>query len=565
MNRNRSTHLTALMIVFALAAASLSAQVAAPVEEPLTAQIDAMFAEAYPDADGPGAAMLVVDDGEVVYRSARGMANVELGVSLSADHVFRLGSITKQFTAAAVLLLEEQGKLSVDEPITEYLPDFPTHGHTITIEHLLTHTSGIFNYTNVPGFMDQEVRRDVTTDELVASFHEFEMDFEPGERWNYSNSGYVLLGAIIEKVTGKSYAEFVREAIFEPIGMRKSYYGGPQIIPDRAAGYALDGDGYANAPFISMSQPHAAGSLLSTVDDLATWQRALESGELISPESFDRMTTRGTLNDGTTYDYGYGFSVSTLRGHPVVQHGGGIHGFSTFAMRIPDEDVYIAVLSNIPGGGPGPGPLALRVGALVVGDPFPEYERIQVAPEVLERYVGVYSIADGTKRTVTLEDGKLFTQRGGGAKLEAIPHSETGFFYEQSMTHFEIVLTEQGEVSHMLMYHDGADTAERADMTDEALAAAPQEVAVDPSIYDNYVGRYELAPGFVLTVSRDGDQLFTQATGQMQVEVFPSSETDFFLKVVDAQLTFEVGDDGRAVAVTLHQAGQHIRGERLEE
>lgn len=544
----------------------VSAQVAAQAEAPLAQEIDRMFAEAYPDDDAPGAALLVMQDGEVVYRGARGMADVELGVELSPDQVFRLGSITKQYTGAAIMLLEEQGKLTVSDPISKYLPDYPTHGHEITIEHLLTHTSGIYNYTDVAGYMGQPVRQDVTTEELIDHFRELDMEFAPGERWDYSNSGYVLLGAIIEQVSGQSYADFIEEHVFQPLGLEETYYGGTQIIPDRVSGYQLEGEGYVNAPYISMSHAHAAGALLATVDDLAKWDAALASGELISEDSYKRMTTPYVLNDGEEAAYGYGFSVTKVRSLPVVHHGGGIHGFSTFGLRIPQESVYVAAFSNIPGGGMGPGPLALRVGALVAGDPFPEFERAEIDSELLKRYVGVYRIDEGTTRAVTVDDGKLYTQRTGGGKIEAIPHSENGFFYEQSMTHMEIVLDDEGKARHMLMYHDGSNEPERAEWTDEEIVdTTPSEVAVDPEIYDRYEGRYELAPGFILTVTRSGDQLFAQATGQPQFEIFPSSETEFFLKVVDAQLTFEVGEDRRAASVTLHQAGQHVPGKRIED
>ncbi len=200
-----------------------------------------------------------------------------------------------------------------------------------------------------------------------------------------------------------------------------------------------------------------------------------------------------------------------------------------------------------------------------MGDPFPEFRRAPVDTATLQSYVGVYRIDPGTTRTVTFEDGRLFTQRQGGARLEAIPHSKTGFFYEQSLTHFEIVHDDSGRPSHMLMYHDGADEPERADLTDEQAAAAPEEVEVDPAVYARYVGRYRLAPGFHLDVTTEDGRLFTQATGQVRVEVFPSSATEFFLKVVDARLVFEVGDDGRAVAVTLFQGGQTVRGEREDD
>ena len=259
---------------------------------------------AYP-ADGPGATAIVVKDGEVLFLGARGMADLELGVPLTSDHVFRLGSITKQFTAASIMLLEQQGKLTVDDLITKHLPGYPTNGYEITIEHLLTHTSGIFSYTSIPGYMmGNEIRADLSTEELVEVFDDLEMDFGPGERWSYSNSGYVLLGAIIEKVSGQSYADFVKENIFEPLGMNNSHYGGSQLIPDRASGYQAIEDGYTNAPFLSMTQPHAAGSLLSTVGDLARWNAGLFGGDLLTEESVARMTTEFTLNNGEGTGYG---------------------------------------------------------------------------------------------------------------------------------------------------------------------------------------------------------------------------------------------------------------------
>ena len=527
----------------------------------LAEDLERLLATSY-EADEPGAAMIVVDDGEVVYRGARGMADLELGVPLEPDMVFRLGSITKQFTCAAILLLEEQGKLSVADPITEHLPGYPVHGHTITVEHLMTHTSGIFSYTSIPGYMDQEIRKDLTTAQLVDAFKSQEMDFAPGERWSYSNSGYVLLGAIIEKVSGVSYAEFLRVNVFEPLGMKSTHYGGPQLIPRRAAGYGRNDDGtYVNARYLSMTQPHAAGSLLSTVDDLARWDAALYGDELLSEASRRRMFTAAKLNSGEATTYGYGFAVGDLRGVPAVFHGGGIFGFTTYGIRVPDERVYVAVLSN--GAPVDPGLVARKAAAIAVGKPFPEWRRIEVDPEILGRYVGVYRIDESTTRTVTVEDGRLYTMRSGSQRLEALPHSETGFFYEGSLTHFVFVRDDQGKVTHMLMYPEGADEPEKAVLTDEPIERR-SAVEVDASLLDRYVGRYELSPSFAITVTREGGQLFVQATGQPRFEVFPESETKFFLKVVDAQVTFVTGAEGRAEALILHQGGIDQRGERVD-
>ncbi|MEM8995881.1 MAG: serine hydrolase, partial [Acidobacteriota bacterium] len=434
---------------------------------------------AYP-ADGPGAAALVVKGGDVVFRGARGMANLELGVALEPDHVFRLGSITKQFTGAAIMLLAEDGELSVEDPITKFLPDYPTHGHTITVEHLLIHTSGVASYTGIPGYMaGGEIRRDLSTEELVDVFDDRAMDFAPGEAWNYSNSGYVLLGAIVEEVSGMTYADFVQKRIFDPLGMADSHYGGHQLVPRRVDGYDGGPGEYRNAAYLSMTQPHAAGSLLSTVDDLARWQAAFWRGEVVSMESVERMTKRYPLNDGELFDYGYGFQVGDLRGEPMVFHGGGIFGFVTFALWLPEQEVFVAVLSNSPANPVAPGDVARRLAALAIDRPFPGRTTLSVAPEDLEAYVGVYVVSEDAVRVVTVEDGKIFTQRTGGSRFEIVPYAEDRFFYENSLSYLHFDRDASGAVVGMRLYPNGAAEAQEAPRSsdpadvDAASAAGP--------------------------------------------------------------------------------------------
>jgi D-alanyl-D-alanine carboxypeptidase len=219
----------------AQAGVAVAAEARTSVDSALTG-IDSMLTALYPAAD-PGAAILVARDGQVLMRKAYGAASVELGVPLRPEHVFRLGSITKQFTAVAVLMLVDEGRVSLDDEVTKYFPGYPTHGRRITVEHLLTHTSGIRSYTRMPTYV-AGMRRDLTTDELIAVFRDQPMDFAPGESWNYNNSGYALLGGIIQKVSGMSYADFIRTRIFEPLGMRNSYYEtASAIIPGRVPGY----------------------------------------------------------------------------------------------------------------------------------------------------------------------------------------------------------------------------------------------------------------------------------------------------------------------------------------
>jgi len=557
LHPSRSFRLGAGTVALLLLTGAAAAPAAVPKPAGAIAAIDALLKGSYP-ADRPGAAVIVTKDGETLFEKAYGMADLELGVPLRPDMVFRLGSITKQFTAAAILMLAEEGKLSLQDPIEKHLPGYPTQGHTITIEHLLTHTSGIQSYTDMPGWMTSRILSPMTVQELVDGFKKEPMQFAPGERFAYNNSGYILLGAIVEKASGKTYEAFVADRIFQPLGMTASYYGSTErIIPKRVPGYTREADQPKNARYLSMTQPFAAGSLVSTVADLARWDAALDTEKLLKRASLEKAWTPFVLKDGKATGYGYGWAVSKLRGRRSINHGGGIFGFSTFALRLPEERVYVAVLCNSDRPAADPGYVAKKIAALVVGDPFPEPVPITLDAKVLERYVGVYRIDERSTRTVTVESGRLYTQRSGGPRTEVRPSSETEFSYDKSLTRLRFVVDASGRATAMLMYPDDADEPERA----PRVADAPAERAVervDPAVYDAYVGEYELAPGFVLTVTREGDRLMTQATGQEKVEVFPSSETEFFLKVVDAQITFVRGAGGTVDQLVLHQGGRDM-------
>ena len=532
-----------------------------PTATPTAAAFEKVLKESFV-ADKPGAAVIVIKDGRTVFRKAVGMADMEMGVPLQPDMVFRLGSITKQFTAASILILAEEGKLSLQDRIEKHLPGYPTQGHVITVEHLLTHTSGIQSYTGIPGWMTSKILAPMTVTELVDGFKKEPMQFAPGERWVYNNSAFVLLGAIIERVSGKTYETFVNERIFAPLGMSSSYYGSTEpIIPKRVPGYTEDGGKVRNAGYLSMTQPYAAGSLSSTVDDLAKWDGALYTEKILKKASLEKAWTPFVLKSGERTKYGYGWGLGTLRGRRSIEHGGGIFGFSTYALRLPEERVYVAVLCNSDSPLTDPGFVAKKLAAIAIGDPFPDFTPVTLDAKVLERYAGVYRIDDQTTRTVKVEGGKLFTQRSGGPRQEVRPSSATDFFYEKSFTHLRFVVDPSGKVTEMLMYPDGASEAERAPRVSDSPAEKPV-AKVDPALYDTYAGEYELAPTFILTVSREGDRLMTQATGQQKIEIFPSSDTEFFLKVVDARITFVRNADGAVDQLVLHQGGRDMPAKR---
>ncbi len=377
-------------------------------------EIDDLLAANY-GPEEPGATVILTRDGHPLFRKAYGLANIELCVNNEPGTVFKIGSLTKQFTAVAILMLVEQGRLHLDDPLTHFLPDYPTHGHTITVEHLLTHTSGIKSYTGMADFR-QVMALEKTLPELIDYFKYQPMDFAPGTRWAYNNSGYVLLGAIIEKVSGLSYADFMQRRIFRPLGLRQTYTDpGLRLVARRAVGYDTAPAGmedtqtgparYNNTPHLSMSLPHAAGAMSSTVDDLARWDAALSAGRLISPELLQRAFTPYRLLDGSSTHYGYGWGVHEYEGNAWIEHSGGINGFVSHAARIPSEGLFAAVLSNNTGAPRFPEELCFRILTHALGRPYRDPEPADLPIETSA--AGEYRLQTGQRRALALEDGRL--------------------------------------------------------------------------------------------------------------------------------------------------------------
>lgn len=534
----------------------------------LASRLDALFAEAYP-ADGPGAAVRIEKGGEVILRKGYGLADLELGVAIEPDMVFRLGSITKQFTAAAVLLLVEEGKVDLDAPLSTYLPDYDGPAAKVTVAQLLNHSGGLPNYTSLPEY-PARMREDQGTAEMVERFRELDLEFEPGSRWSYSNSGYFLLGLVIEAASGTSYEEFVEGRIFAPLGMERSRYGHEdELVPGRVAGYEGGPGDYQPAGYLSMTQPYAAGSLLSTVDDLARWDAALRgegAGKILTPEHRALLAEAVTLTDGTSSGYSYGFSVGDYMGHRMIHHGGGINGFSTYLLRVPDEDLFVAVLSNNPGKAPGPAPLSFQAMAMALGTPLDQRPSVSLSAEDLAELEGVYAIGGAESddvRILTAEGDRLFSQRSGGQKSEVRFSEPDHFYYPESPTHARIVRDDAGKVVGMWMT-PVVGPHEYALKTDRPIPAERQAIELPSELLDRYVGTYQLFPGFEIAVSRNGDQLSAQATGQPAFDIFPETETRFFLTAVDAQIEFEGVEDGEADSITLYQGGREMPGERVD-
>lgn len=310
----------------------------------LEAKIDSLIPAKF-KSENPGGVFLAVKKGKVLYRKAFGMADLELNVKMKPEFVFEIGSMTKQFTAVSVLILAEQGKLKLDDEITKFIPGYPTNGNRITIHNLLTHTSGIKDFTSMKAIKNI-AREDLSPKELVDFFKNEPIDFKPGEQYKYCNSGYVLLGYIIEIVSGESYKDFIAENIFKKAGMENTFYAShDRIIQNRVSGYR-DKDGLVNASYISFSIPYASGSIMSNVDDLAKWQYALNNNVILDKVFTQKAFTNYQLNNGTYIDYGYGWHLEKVKNKIVREHGGSIFGFKSMGVYVPEDEIYVVGLSN---------------------------------------------------------------------------------------------------------------------------------------------------------------------------------------------------------------------------
>jgi len=309
----------------------------------LTKEIDDLLTEKFTLND-TGAVFLVAKNGVPIYRKAFGKANLELDVDMKPDNVFQIGSMTKQFTALSILILHEQEKLDVNDKVAKYLPNYP-NGENITLHHLLTHTSGIKDFTKMKTLWGV-AKKDHTPQELVDFFKNEPVDFSPGEKFKYNNSGYALLGRIIELVSAETYEDFVEKYIFKAIGMKNSRYANDrEVINNRAYGYHNRGK-YTNRMMVSLSIPYSSGSLMSTADDMLIWQQAIGKNLLVKQSTIKMAFSKYTLNNGEPISYGYGWHLKGLNSVATREHGGSVFGFKSMGVYIPSLNIYVVGLTN---------------------------------------------------------------------------------------------------------------------------------------------------------------------------------------------------------------------------
>jgi CubicO group peptidase (beta-lactamase class C family) len=526
------------------------------------AETAAALVKNYVQSDLFSGSVMVAREGRPLLRKSFGLANREWNIPNAPETKFRVGSVTKQFTATAILQLVEAGKLKLDDLISRYYASAPVAWQSVTLHHLLTHTSGIPSYTALPDFPTKLSKVDHTPQEIIALTQDQPLEFEPGAQFAYDNTGYILLGYVVENASGQTYSQYLAEHVFEPLGMRDTGYDdSATVLPRRASGYRV-GDYWSNAPYLAMSLPFAAGGLYSTIDDLLIWEQALSSGKVLDPRSVQAMFT------DYGHQYGFGWGVRKQLERRLETHGGGINGFRSTLDRYPDDKLTVIILANIE-----TTPvekIARELAELAFGRYVPPGHEATIDPVLLKGYVGHYRLGPRFVLNVSREGDRLFVRATKQTKIELFPESDCVFFSKVLSARLTFEVDPQGYAIGVVLHQNGVDRpgARISEADARQIEAQPRkehtQVTVEPALFDRYVGRYELLPNFFLHISREGDRLFSQATGQPKAEIFPEGDRVFFFKVVDAQITFETDDQGRAVRLILHQGGLDTSAARLE-
>ncbi len=572
ISTSRTVVLYAAIILCITQQAAFAQDHAAKVQEVLA------LAHKYEQFNGSA---LVAENGKVVYKGAFGMANMEWGIPNAPDTKFRLGSITKQFTATLILQLIEQGKIKLDGKLSDYLPDYRKDvGEKVTIHHLLTHTSGIPSYTGLPNFFADVSRNPYKVADFVKKYASGDLEFEPGSKFAYNNSGYFLLGAIIERITGKPYEQVLKENILDPAGMKNTGYDHHDtIIPKRASGYTKTSDGYANAAYLDMSIPYAAGSMYSTVEDLYLWDQTLYTDKLLSAHSKELMYKPFLEN----YAYGWVIVNTSFKQNDqavqMIRHGGGINGFNTTIVRFPKEKNLIVILDNTSQNVDREAETIIRI---LYNQPY-DLPKMSIVPEI-EKTIAEKGIEAGiaayrdlkAKRAATYDFSEQELNQLGYRLMRSGKLKEAVEIFKLNVEAYPKAFNTYDSLAEAYLNMNQRELAianykkslELDPNNTNAVAALKKleqpAVTVDPKVFDTYVGEYELAPNFVLRVFREGDKLMTQATGQEKFEIVAESETTFSPRAFRAQLTFVKDADGKVTSVRLNQGGREIIGKKIK-
>lgn len=438
-----------LSVIMSISITDLSGQ-AASHEDSLAIEIDHFLGSVF-GPDQPGASIIVTLRGKTVFHKGYGMANMENSVPVDTSSLFNIGSLSKQFTAIAIMTLVEDGMLSIDQSIDQYFPGCPDYYSKISIRQLLNHTSGLKNYTEIP-IVRQNIAKSTSPSEMLELLYEQQPDCNPGETFSYNNSGYILLACIIESVTNRPFGEYITERLFTPAGMNNTFFDDDRtVFRGRVSGYEMADGKITRSRPMSMSHTFGGGTIISNTGDLGRWMEALTSGRIISLQNLQECFSESSLKDGARVGYGLGFYIGGHGPTYHIYHGGGVFGFVSFFIYMPGEDLYVALLRNVidfrtrnPAG-----MITSRV-AYIASEQMRTRPTITMTESELQNYTGIYRLQNGSTRRIRLDKDKLYFESPPledgkpWSQNELIPSSSTIFFVRGSMSHFSFILGDKG-------------------------------------------------------------------------------------------------------------------------
>ena len=520
-------------------------------DEQFVSDVEALVADRLQEPGSVGFSVAIARGGEMIHAEGYGRADIEHDIAADAETIFRIGSITKQFTAAAIMRLVEQGKLSLEDDITRYLPDFPTRGHTVTIRHLLTHTSGIKSYTAVDDFWRTGAALELSVDEVLAYVPDMGFNFVPGQQFKYSNTGYYILGSIIEKASGVPYCQFLQDGFFTPLSLSGTRCdSNADIIPHRAQGYGFEDGKLVNDRLLDMRNTGGAGMLVATARDLVEWKMALIGGDVVSSESLEQMITPTILPGGESTGYGFGLNPGAFRGHRAIMHGGGVFGFSALLVYFPDDDLYIAVLANVFGDRPAQS-LARDIATAAFGLTESIADLIPSAEDILQ-FSGMYDLQDGNLQVRIFErDGYLFMQPTGEPAIKLL-YQGAGEFRPSRDTSIKIIFDPVSGPDFVLDQGGRQERGIRQSIID--LSPSAEDIQQFSGTY--VLQRVDLE---VKIFEQDG-YLFLQPTGRSATRLLYQGQGEF--RASDDPATKITFDPSSGQDFVLHQGGGQVRGVR---
>lgn len=527
--------------------------------------IDSLMNAAF-KPNAPGAVMLVAKDGVPIFRKAYGLANVELSVPNKPEYVFAIASMTKQFTAVCMLQLVQQGKLSLQDDIRKYLPEYNTHGRLITIEHLLTHTSGIPNTEMKPDYVQREVA-EPSLEEMFGYIMNDPLLFEPGSDCSYNDFGYWLAGLIAERVSGMKLSEYLQKNIFQPSGMKSSTVGTRErTIPMSSTGYSPAGDTlFRPAEYFNWKWDFGLGDILTSVDDMLKWDEALYTDKLVRRDLLEKAWTSYVLSNGLKTNYGYGWAILQYQDPKIIGHAGGIPGFCSIAIRIPSQHLFVVVLSNNYAKYSAALSVAQQAVTKLIGLEVKRPSVRGLSRQELNEYSGVYEklhtgmrilsnmSPDKFYRYLTVQDSLLFSEWRGGQKTALLNVGKDLLVLKGSTSYLRFKRDDKGRIASLESYSEpwqsGPIRTEKR--TDLPLPKAKVPISLDEKILKSYAGKYNFAGDNSMRIRVDGSRLYAERVG----EIFPESQTRFFSKVSGGTIEFTRNSKGAVTGLVLTRVG----------